>query len=286
MQSGRAAAPAAVVIIGSYAAPSGEGAEPEALCANNPVLSASSVTRFASECRAYIYISTSTYTECSAWFVDSTHVVTAGHCVAEPGSGQYRTFAIDGAYGIVCCSPGTSGQYRDCASDSRFFISAVVSTTGWVNSGNGENDGAVMKVNRYANTDGGFGVPVPTGSIAAAACGSRAVYWGGFPSQSTNSGGCNVNFAERYRYTNVQQAPNPCPDAYSGNALTFGGDSCPGMSGGRLLDRASGMAIGILVRSSISCSSSGTSIVEFTQLVNNAGTSGGIFVQGMISAIP
>lgn len=262
--------------------------KPEALCAGNIELRTSTVTRFASECRAYLYKGTNTNTlgTCTAWFIDSTHMVLAGHCVAVGGSKTYSIRNIGGAYGLVCCSTSASDTPTTCATDARFYITTAITTLGWYNSGNENNDGAVIKVSRYSGTNAGFGVPLSYGSMSAGPCGRRAVQWGGYPSQSTVQAGCNNNFQGRFRFTAEIASPSTCPPNDSGQAVSYPGSACPGMSGGRLIDSTSGLAVGILARASISCTSASTSIIDFVQLVNSATVPEGVYLSSMVSAIP
>lgn len=269
--------------------------KPEALCIDNVALQTSTVTRFASECRAYLYTSSDTTVgTCTAWFIDSTHMALAGHCVAVGGSKTYFIRNIGGAYGIVCCSTSTSDDPTTCAADARFYITTAVTTQGWFNNNDGDNDGAVIKVVKYANTGTGFGIPLPYGSISAGPCGNRAIQWGGYPSKSADQAGCNTDFQGKFLYTSESASPSTCPPANSGQTISYPGSACPGLSGGRLIDLKSGLAVGILVRASPSCSTipglflraPEVSTVDFVQLINNPTTPRGIYLQSMISAIP
>jgi hypothetical protein len=76
------------------------------------------------------------YDRYTGWFVDSTHVVTAGIALANGGSGKYNVFSVNGRYGTVCCGNSNGeeiplGGPDDCtASNRNFNITRGVTTTG------------------------------------------------------------------------------------------------------------------------------------------------------------
>lgn len=294
VQPGKAAAPVGAVgsPVASFSISNDSSLEPLAFCANNAPLAGSENSRRASECRAYMYIIESDYNyfSCSAWFVrDKTHVVTAGHCVAKGGTGTYLVHEFDGAFGIVCCNPAPSDLLYDCAYDAQFYITGVVAPNEWVYQGNDNNDGAVMRVNPSPNTNPGFGVALPTGSISADPCIERDILWGGFQSKSDLQQDCGKLYSDKYLYrsSRAREAPTSCPPDNSGNVLLFPGSNCPGMSGGRLLDVATGNNVGLIFGSDDYCNSYGYSRVFFTQLVDtDIEGSGGICVAALVAAIP
>lgn len=284
------------------AAAPGASLKPEAACSANPAYTYSSVTRFASICRAYLYTSATTYTRCTAWFVDSSHMALSGSCVAVGGSGAYNLFTIDNAYGQVCCSPDSSDQPANCAADARFAVVNAATTDGWLRSGLNDNDGAVLKVQRFAQTSGDFGVPVSWGAIRGGFCDSRSWSYGGFPVQDTTYDGCNVAFNGRFVYSNNNVSPVRCTVDSAGTAnceaqcsagsgsslLGFQGNSCAGMAGGPLVDYSSSVRYfyGILSRSYLHCSDAGggskTIFVPVTENTSGAGA----YIAQMIAALP
>ena len=284
------------------AAAPGASLKPEAVCSANRALNYFPVTRFASMCRAYLYTSATTGERCTAWFVDNNHVALAGHCVAVAGSGTYNLFAIDGAYGQVCCSPDSSDSADRCASDARFAVIGAVATDGWRVNGLNDNDGAVLKVQRFPQTSGDFGVPVSWGSMRGGFCDSRSWFYGGFPAQDTANDGCNLPFNARFVYSYNNVAPLRCTvnsagtvdceaqcSAGSGSSLLgYQGSSCPGMSGGPLVDYSSSVwyYYGILTRSYVHCSDAGggskTILVPVTENTSGAGAN----IAQMINALP
>ena len=186
-------------------------------------------------------------------------------------------------YGTVCCSPNTDDRPNSCARDAQFDIVNYVTTRGWLN-GNNENDGAVLKVRRQAQTSNGFGIPVPYGDIASRPCQSRPFQWYGFPSQNQDSDGCSANWQGRFRYSATSQRPDPCPGDNTGSRIQLTGSSCGGMSGGPLYNRVDDYVIGILKASSRGCGD-GQSIVQFSQLNFGRG-SGGVDINALRDAIP
>ena len=140
-------------------------------------------------------------------------------------------------FGIVCCNPAPSDLLYDCAYDAQFYITGVNTPNEWIHQGNGNNDGAVMRVSPSPNTNPGFGVALPTGSISAEPCIERDILWGGFQSKSDLQQDCGKLYSDKYLYrsSRAQEVPASCPPHNSGNVLFFPGSNCPGMSGGRLL---------------------------------------------------
>jgi hypothetical protein len=107
----------------------------------------------AATCRVYMYRDTAGTTSdmYTGWFVDPTHVVTAGVAVARGGTGKYNVFAVKGRYGIVCCGDPTAsnipaGGPDSCPQSSSFNIIKAVTTPGWLNKNHISNSGAVLKV--------------------------------------------------------------------------------------------------------------------------------------------
>lgn len=276
--------------------------KPEAVCSANKALITSNVTRYASDCRAYLYVSTVSYLRCTAWFVDREHVALAGHCVANIGAGSYKLFAIDGTYGQVCCSTDPGDSPRDCAADARFAVLQAVTTVGWLSQALEGNDAAVLKVERFDTTDSGFGVPVAWGPMRWTLCDKRALWFGGFPGQGTVSAGCNMPFAGRFLYTSQAAFPvkctadrnfhvdceGTCAIANDGSQLGYEGSSCQGMSGGGLVDVSESVPFyyGILTLSYTKCpEAGGRSKTIFVQLVN-ANTGAGVHLAELVAALP
>ena len=274
--------------VASYSISNDSSSAPLSICPKNPALVDSNLRRSAFECRVYIYHRDGGYADSTAWFVTKrSHVVTAGHAVADGGTGTYNVREINGAFGIVCCDPSPSGLVDDCGYDARFYIDAVVAPNEWVYDGKPDNDGAVLRVKPYDNTSPNCGVPLKFGSISADPCSHRIVYWGGYPEESSLSFGCRMNFQETYWYSEVEQYPYYCPADNSGERVYYTGNSCPGMSGGSLLDVASDLVVGILTGSSVTCDSNGESNVVFTQLVeNDVPGAGGVCLAALLAAIP
>lgn len=287
---------------GAKAAPPAASLKPEAVCSANRALITSNVTRYASDCRAYLYVSASSYVRCTAWFVDREHVALAGHCVADIGAGTYKLFGIGGAYGQVCCSPDPDDTPRDCAADARFAVLQAVTTVGWFSRALEGNDAAVLRVERFDTTNSGFGVPVAWGPITWTLCDRRALWFGGFPGQGTVSAGCNMPFAGRFLYTAEAAVPvkctadrnfnvdceETCAVANDGSQLGYEGSSCQGMSGGGLVDVSGSVPLyyGILTLSHTTCSDAGgRSKTFFVQLVN-ANTGAGVNLAELIAALP
>jgi hypothetical protein len=255
-----------------------------AVCANNPSLSLYGTgTGLTSVCRAYLYANSerTRYTICTAWFVDSTHAVLSGHCVAEGGSGQFSPFDTNGRFGTACCRTQSNTGPDNCESGFGFDITGMTVTSGWIYDNRASNDGAVLKLKRPGNAPDNTGVPLAY-TQPDPFCPAGAVVYAGYPSQSSRFEGCNQDWQERFAFATASGASS-CGIGLTFPSLAFRGSSCPGMSGGPLTS-ADGLAWGILSQSSYDCNG-GASTVLFAA-ISNGGTDWGVDVSALIGSIP
>jgi hypothetical protein len=232
----------------------------------------------------------------SGWFVDATHVVTAGIAVAPGGTGKYNVFSVKGRYGIVCyASSKTSlipGGPDSCPAQFTFNITKAVTTTGWLSKNQLSNSGAVLKVvgltqpatfpYRQANP-----LCFTDAQIYA------ATEWSGYVYPSTTVQGCSsvIDGAPTFytsSYTAMSQVAGTttCTPALDSPYWSFFGGSCAGTLGGPLHSYLAPGYVGILTSISSSCDPSTLkSRVGFTA-VTNGGTAWGVAVSRLVAALP
>ena len=214
--------------------------KPYALCGGNPSLWAyPSGTTYSTTCRLYFYLSPTEGQLCTGWFIDSEHMVTAGHCVWDTTADAYSVYSYGGIYGVVCCAPQPSDAFDynqdGCPESAIFWIVNGATTAGYANPSNqyyADYDGAVVQVYRPGATTITI-VPLPYGSISASPAGARWVQYLGFPASYDSAlAGCDVDQYGQLNYAYTAQPPTPPPASGSGTFLMYNTSSCQGMSGG------------------------------------------------------
>jgi hypothetical protein len=254
-----------------------------------------------SSCRVFMYRNTAgtVYDIYTGWFVDETHVVTAGVAVAPGGTGKYNVFSVKGRYGTVCCAspsgkPIPAGGPDNCATDRNFNITRAVTTTGWLTKNQISNSAAVLKVvglDPYpSTTDYQQANPLCLTNVGVA-----GASWGGYPypataagcSASTITDGTGKAFLASYTSPNEVPGTLTCSTDVNSPAWTFFGPACAGLLGGPLFPGdGSFYYIGILTTVSDSCdATTGKSKVGFTA-VSDGGTAWGFTLSKMVAAIP
>jgi Trypsin-like peptidase domain len=215
----------------------------------------------ASICAAYFYVfpNETVYTTCTAWFVRSTLVMTAGHCVAGQGTGRYTAAwgQRNPRYGVVCCYNQPTTSIQTCPQGYGFDIVEIIATNGWLNLGYLGNDGAILRVIPPATGSAMPIVPLSYQRKPGAFCSNAPSYYVGFP-LSTGGGilGCNVAFQRRMFYSYDLGLLTCQTNVTADPSFTVRGGACGGMSGGPWLSFSDNVVWGILVSGSASCDTS------------------------------
>jgi hypothetical protein len=247
-----------------------------------------------STCRVYMYRNPegTAYDMYTGYFVDSTHVITAGMALAPGGTGKYNVFAVNGRYGTVCCKPTLTGGPDTCPAAASYNITKGVTTTGWLSKGQISNAGAVLKVVgttmwrtvKYTQADPFCSTVDSVWNVAYPA----------YPYPSANVAGCsNAGFADGSptvygcSYGAKTQIPGSfaCTDAVDSPNWTFWGGACEGSLGAFYWWWDAPAIMGILTSISRSCNATTQSRVGFSAFTNG-NTAWGIAVSKLVAAVP
>lgn len=257
------------------------------VCSLNPPFTINPYgTKAASICRSYLYMNSNRtkVASCTASFVTSSHVVTAGHCVA--ASRKYLPVAVNGRYGTVCCKTLNNTSADNCPTGYGFDVIQVTTTAGWLNSGAASNDGAVLKVRRPSNVVSGVGVAQKY-ATASPFCPQNNLTFAGYPGNSgpiiNYLSGCQAAWKDRLTFTTTGGIAN-CVNTTNLPSYSFLASSCGGMSGGPLINPPTNTIWGIHTQGSPICISR-KSYAGFSA-ITNSNTSWGVSIAALIRAIP
>eukprot|EP00884_Botryococcus_braunii_P019756 jgi/Botrbrau1/6464/Bobra.0034s0039.1 len=264
------------------------GAKP-LYCVNNPIATFYPPGTVASSiCRSFLYLKSdrSKISACTAFFVSSTHVALAGHCVAAGGSKTYLPVLVNGKYGTVCCRAGPSIGVDNCPAGYGFDVLQVTTTSGWFNNGSASNDGALLKVRRPTVATN-VGVPLAYGQ-ADQTCPNNTLTYAGYPADNgwliNFLSGCSVEAAERLAFSNTGVRVGCFTPDVTLPAFSFVGSTCGGVSGAPLWNPPTNTVWGIHTQGSPICINS-TSNVGFSA-ITNGNTQWGVSIAALMKAIP
>ncbi|KAF8056455.1 aminopeptidase M1-D [Scenedesmus sp. PABB004] len=208
---------------------------------------------------------------CTAWFVTPSHVVTAGHCVAEAASG----YIVDPADpGLLCCGFDADGA---CLTSHAWRLSRWVTTAGWWAGERTANDGAVINVVPVNASASVGGAPQALRSFFPAAVPPHAAYLDGFPARDASDAGCGRVDPTRAYATSADVAPRAAHDGAGGRPVAYPLAGCVGQSGGRVLavdPDGSAWAYGLQTYGASGCSARGRGLTGVTQIAPVAADGG------------
>jgi hypothetical protein len=222
----------------------------------------------------------------TGWFADKTHVVTTGAAAATGGAKVYNVVAVEGRYGVVCCTTTTAanGPAR-CPQAYAYNITRVVTTSGWMNKGQLSNAGAVMKVNRTTPDD----TQMIYDFLIPPACPTdKPTHYIGYPYPSDASAGCSTA-SEDIQIRVQGQSSLTCNylDPALPTFTTPEMSSCPGILGGpyyytNYFDQI--RITGTVVSSDATCSDGRSSIGAAG--ISPGNTTWGFALASLIKAVP
>jgi hypothetical protein len=271
-----------------------DAAKPSVCGPDYPKLAETSSARV---CRVYMYrdAAGTSYDRYTGWFVDRTHVVTAGIALANGGSGKYNVFSVNGRYGVVCCGnslgdPIPGGGPENCPEMYTYNITRGVTTTGWLNKNQISNSGAVLKVNGLTQPPlQRYGQANPICLTDVNKVNSLFI---GFPYRSGVTGCFFIADGTAYAfYPSYNDALNPptnfnCSAALDSPYWTYLGGACEGTLGAPFIPADSPAFLGILTYISTSCNDGDNPSRVGFSAITDGGTAWGVAVSKMVAAIP
>eukprot|EP00890_Picochlorum_soloecismus_P002448 jgi/Picsp_1/3203/NSC_06043-R1_---NA--- len=253
----------------------------EAVCPNNPPYERGAAAD-RSVCRVFLNKG-SGFGYCSGTMVPNLGesgfrtFALAAHCVlSDDSEREFDVADLEEYPSFVCCgAPDLTGEPSldaICPISGRWRVRAITASKSFVDGGLRVNDGAMLGLTFYEDTDKESVSLIPWAyPTEAALCDpERAYIYTGYPIVDEMSEGCtSSNINPQYLYYSVTLGTLNC-ESFTSSGLDILGSGCRGISGGPLLTLCpvngdvSLCIIGTLSGEKVECSDEGTSFVVFS----------------------